>query len=173
VPFSPEERELQRHREQQLKELASLAELKALKAQIKSHFLYNALNSLAQLIRENPEAAGRSILDLSQVFRYALSALERDHVELGEEADFIKSYLAIEKIRFDERLRFRIDIPEELRECLIPPMIIQPLVENAVIHGISRSIAGGRILVVARRIDSKLRISVQDDGAGFDMIDAG
>jgi two-component system, LytTR family, sensor kinase len=166
-----EERELQSRREQQLKELASQAELRALKAQINPHFLYNALNGLAQLTREIPEAAEKSILDLSKVFRYALSASERDSVKLEEEADFLESYLAIEQMRFEERLRFRIDIPEELRECAIPPMIIQPLVENAVIHGISPKIAGGRILVAARRIDSKLCICVEDDGAGFDCRD--
>jgi hypothetical protein len=107
-----EERELQRRREQQLKELASQAELKALKAQINPHFLYNALNSLAQLTRENPEAGEKSILDLSHVFRYALSASERDNVKLGEEADFLESYLAIEQIRFEKRLRFSFDIPD-------------------------------------------------------------
>jgi two-component sensor histidine kinase len=164
-----EEQELQRRREQQLKELASLAELKALKAQINPHFLYNAFNSLAALSRENPKAVEKSILDLSGAFRYALSASERDRVKLGEEADFLETYLAIEQIRFEERLRFRIDIPQELRECRIPPMIVQPLVENSVKHGISPSIAGGSVLVAARRIDSKLRISVQDDGAGFDL----
>ena len=162
------ERELQRRREQQLKALATQAELKALKAQINPHFLYNALNSLAQLTLKNPKAAAKSIVDLSRVFRYALSTSERDHVKLGAEADFIEAYLAIEHVRFKERLRYRIDVPKELREYRIPPMIIQPLVENAVIHGISPKTTGGAIVVAARRIDSKLHISVEDDGEGFD-----
>jgi LytS/YehU family sensor histidine kinase len=165
-----EEREIQRRREQQLKELAIQAQIKALKAQINPHFLCNALNGIAQLTSENPEAR-ESILDLKQALGYALSALERDDVKLGEEADFIKAYLAIEQTLLGERLHYLIDIPEELRECRIPPMIIQPLVENAVKHGISPKIAGGRILVVARRVDSKLVISVQDDGMGFDCRD--
>jgi sensor histidine kinase YesM len=163
-----EERELQRRREQQLKELATEAELKALRAQINPHFLYNALDSLAQLTHANPKGAKKTIVELSRVFRYALGTSERHHVKLGEEADFLEAYLAIEHVRFEERLRYRIDIPEELRECLIPPMIIQPLVENAVIHGIWPKIAGGSIIVAARQVDSKLHISVQDDGEGFD-----
>jgi two-component system LytT family sensor kinase/two-component system sensor histidine kinase LytS len=166
-----EERELQRRREQKLKELATEAELKALQAQINPHFLYNTLNNLAQLTRENPKAAEKSIVDLSGVFRYALGTSERDHVKLGEEADFLEAYLAIEHVRFEEKLRYRIDIPKELRECRIPPMIIQPLVENAVIHGISPKRAGGSIVVAAHRIDSKLHISVEDDGEGFDCKD--
>ena len=163
-----EERELQRRREQQLKELATEAELKALKAQINPHFLYNALNSLALLTHANPKEAKKTIVELSRVFRYALGTSERDHVKLGEEADFLEAYLAIEHVRFKERLRYRIDIPKELRKCLIPPMIIQPLVENAVIHGIWPKRAGGTIVVAARQTGSKLHISVEDDGEGFD-----
>ena len=166
-----EERELQRRREQQLKALATEAELKALKAQINPHFLCNALNSLAQLTRKNPKGAEKAIVDLSRVFRYALGTLKRDHVKLGKEADFLEAYLAIENVRFEEKLRYRIDIPKELRECRIPPMIIQPLVENAVIHGIWPKRAGGTIVVAARQTGSKLHISVEDDGEGFDCQD--
>ena len=101
-----------------------------------------------------------------------LTAGMLQNIELGEEADFLEAYLAIKHVRFEEMLHYRIDIPEELRECLIPPMIIQPLVENAVIHGIWPKRAGGSIVVAARRIDSKLHISVEDDGEGFDCKDS-
>jgi LytS/YehU family sensor histidine kinase len=166
-----DEKELQRQREQQLKALATQAELKALKSQINPHFLYNALNDLQQLTGENPEAARKIILDLSRVFRYALDGSERDYVKLGEEVDFLEAYLAIQHMRFEDRLQYRIDIPTELRECLIPPMIIQPLVENAVIHGVWPKRGGGTVVVSARRMDSKLQISVEDDGEGFDCRD--
>jgi two-component system LytT family sensor kinase len=162
------EQERQSRREERLRELAAEAELKALKAQINPHFLFNALNSLAELTRENSEATEKGIVDLSQVFRYALTATKRDRVELGEELDFLESYLAVEHIRFEDRLQYTIDVPAALRRCRIPPMIIQPLVENAVKHGITQNRAGGRVSIVARRNGGNLRISVVDNGTGFE-----
>lgn len=160
--------DLQKHQESILRELTAQAELKALKAQINPHFLYNALNSLAYLTHNNPDEAEAAVLHLADVFRYALNSSKRESVTLGEEASFMESYLLVEQMRFEERLQFEIDIPKDLRGCLIPPMIIQPLVENAVKHGITEKLEGGKIVIAAQLNGESLRISVTDNGVGFD-----
>jgi hypothetical protein len=160
--------DLQKHQELRLRELTAQAELKALKAQINPHFLYNALNSLAHLTHNNPDLAEAATLNLASVFRYALNASKRESVTLGEEVDFLKSYLLVEQARFEERLQFEIDIPENLLECQIPPMIIQPLVENAVKHGITEKTEGGKVVIKAQLNGGSLKICVTDNGVGFE-----
>lgn len=147
--------------------LATVAELRALRAQINPHFLFNAFNTLAELSRG--QAAERTIVNLSHVFRYVLESTQHERVRLGAELDAIRAYLEIEAERFEERLRFAIEAPEETREALIPPMLLQPLVENAVKHGISGKVSGGTVRVGAVLEDQQLRITVQDDGVGFDL----
>jgi signal transduction histidine kinase len=156
------------HREQELRELAVRAELKALKAQINPHFFFNALNTVADLTQSNPKAAEKTILNLARIFQFALEASRQETVALEHELAFVRSYLEIEKARFEEKLDYRIDVPEELADLPIPPMLVQPLVENAVRHGISPKPAPGHVIVTARLKDDRLWISVEDDGVGFE-----
>jgi signal transduction histidine kinase len=153
---------------QEAAQLAAAAELKALRAQINPHFLFNALSTLAELSRGQPDAE-RTILNLSQVFRYALESTQRERVPLGSEIDAIRAYLEIETERFEEQLRFEIDVPDAVRDTPVPPMLLQPLVENAVRHGLSAKIGGGTVTIAAARDNGYLRLSVQDDGVGFDL----
>ena len=156
------------HRERELRELAVRAELKALKAQINPHFFFNALNTVADLTQSNPPAAEKTILNLARIFQFALEASRQETVPLEREVAFVRSYLEIEKARFEEKLEYQIDVPEELGGLPIPPMLLQPLVENAVRHGISPKSSPGRVVVAARLQDDRLWISVQDDGVGFE-----
>jgi two-component system sensor histidine kinase LytS len=148
--------------------LATVAELKALRAQINPHFLFNALTTLAEMARGQP-ATERTILNLSRVFRYALDATQHDLVPLRDEIDAVRAYLEIEAERFEEQLRFEIAVPEDVYDTPIPPMLLQPLVENAVKHGVSPRVSGGVVRVAALRDDRHLRLTVQDDGVGFDL----
>jgi GAF domain-containing protein len=157
----------QQQREAELRELAARSELKALRAQINPHFLFNALNTLAYLTRSDPKVAENVVLALAAMFRFVLDATRREEVKLSEEIEFIRSYLEIEQARFGSKLRYSIDMPAELGDYPIPPMLIQPLVENAVRHGISPQPAGGCVSVRASLRDDLLSITVEDDGAGF------
>jgi LytS/YehU family sensor histidine kinase len=150
-----------------LEELATRAELKALRAQINPHFLFNALNTLAEMAREQPETE-RTILNLSRVFRYALDSTRRETVPLAEEIAFIRSYLEIEAERFEDRLKYQIEAPEDLLDAQVPPMLIQPLVENALKHGIGPKLEGGSVRIAAMRTEGGVRVTVNDDGVGFD-----
>ncbi len=143
-------------------------ELKALRAQINPHFLFNALNTLADMAQTSPETE-RTILNLARVFRFALDSTRLETVPLREELAFIRSYLEIEQARFESKLRFSIDVPEELLERQVPPMLIQPLVENAVKHGISSRMSGGCVRVAAHASANGFTIVVEDDGAGFEV----
>jgi two-component system LytT family sensor kinase len=162
------EREAQQLREQHLQALAEQAELRALRAQINPHFLFNALTSLAELSQEDPRATEAAILHLSHVFRYALDASRHESAILEEELSFIESYLAIERLRFEDGLHYEITVSAEARGCRLPPMIIQPIVENAVKHGISRKLGGGTVKIEASIVEEKLWIEIEDDGLGFD-----
>ena len=147
--------------------LATAAELKALRAQINPHFLFNALNTLAEMTKRQPETE-RAILNLSRVFHYALDSTRRETVPLREEIAAVRAYLEIEKERFEDKLRFGFAVPEDLLDLTVPPMLIQPLVENAVKHGISPKLGGGTVRIAAARFDGRLRVTVTDDGVGFD-----
>lgn len=156
------------NRERELRELAMQSELKVLRAQINPHFFFNALNTVAELTQSNPAAAERTILNLARIFQFALDATRHDTISLGREVAFIESYLEIERARFEEKLNYRLDVPEELLGLPVPPMLIQPLVENAVRHGISAKAGPGLVTVTARVENDRLKISVADDGVGFD-----
>jgi sensor histidine kinase YesM len=151
----------------QARHLAVRSELKALRAQINPHFLFNALNTLADMAKDRPEAE-QTILHLSKVFRYVLDSTRRETVPLREEIAFIRSYLEIEQARFEDKLRFEIDVPDALLDEPVPPMLLQPLVENAIKHGIAPKIGGGAIRISALRSEHGLRFTVSDDGVGFD-----
>ena len=159
---------IQEQREQQLVLSAAHSELKALRAQINPHFLFNALNTIAALIPEKPDQAEQTVEQLAEVFRYTVRRSAREWVSLSEEVEFVRSYLEIEKARFGERLRVRIDLDEEAGHIRIPAMVIQTLTENAVKHGISATRGPGLVNISARVHEGKLQVRVEDSGPGFE-----
>jgi sensor histidine kinase YesM len=143
------------------------AELRALRAQIHPHFLFNTLNSIASLIGSNPLAAEDMTTRLAEVFRYTLRASEGEHARLGDELEFLRSYLEIERARFGGRLRVEEEIEPGLDSVLVPSLLLQPVVENAVRHGISPRPEGGTVRISARRAGDRLAVEVADDGPGI------
>jgi sensor histidine kinase YesM len=143
------------------------AELRALRAQVHPHFLFNTLNSIAALIGENPVAAEDLVTRLGDVFRYSLTSAKHDHVRFADELEFVRNCLAIEKARYGERLRLEEDIAPGLGEIMVPPLLLQPLVENAVRYAVSTREEGGRVRIEAACDGERLRVSVADDGPGF------
>jgi two-component system, LytTR family, sensor kinase len=149
----------------QLNEQLAQAQLSALRRQIEPHFLFNALNSIAGLIRENKSGEAIAMLVcLSDFLRHTLSESNRQEVPLSEELEFVEQYLAAQKVRFAERLQLSVDVPMELRDAAIPNLILQPLVENAIKHGIAKRMEGGSVRIAAISLDNRLRISVSNDG---------
>jgi len=152
--------------EERFRALAARAELKALQAQINPHFLFNALNTISSLIDERPEKAQETIEKLADVFRYTLSASDKEFVMLREELEFIDSYLEIEKARFGSTLQVHRSIDPQVENVLIPSLILQPLVENAIKHG--RNSKGEAYLEIsAWRVGSRVQIEVADQGKGI------
>ena len=160
------ERELHAER---LEKLKAAAELSALQSRIQPHFLFNTLNSIAALIREDPSLAEATTEKLAELFRHVLDSNRREYITLGEEIGIIQQYLEIEKLRLGERLRFRIDMDAALDGLQVPGLIVQPLVENSIKHGIAPLEEGGEILVLAKSNGERCLIAVQDSGAGFDV----
>jgi signal transduction histidine kinase len=162
---SAEERYLHDIHEQEMRKLAAEAELRALRAQVNPHFLFNALTTIGYLIQTSPERALETLMRLSGLLRGVLRSGE-EFVTIGEELDLIEAYLDIERARFEDRLRVFIDVPWELRQLRIPALVIQPLVENAIKHGISECLAGGEVRISARLQEDAVLISVMDTGVG-------
>ena len=156
-------------REQEIGKLATEAELRALRSQINPHFLFNALTTIGYLIQTSPPRALRTLMRLTTLLRGVLSS-DGELTTLGRELDLIESYLDIERARFEQRLRVRLDVPASLRGLNIPALILQPLVENAVKHGVGQQQFGGDVVVTARlgesRVKAVLSLVVQDTGAG-------
>nr|WP_315396099.1 histidine kinase [uncultured Duganella sp.] len=148
--------------------MAQEAELRMLRAQIDPHFLFNSLNSISALTSQDPKAARTMTLELADFFRRSLGMEAHKKVTLGEEMALIRHFLAIEQVRFGQRLRVEEALEDAALACLVPPMIIQPLVENAVKHGIRNLPEGGTIRVGARRAGSMLHIRV-DNPVDADM----
>ncbi len=153
--------------EQSRAELAE-AELRALRAQINPHFLFNTLNTIASLIAEHPAEAEETTTRLAEAFRYTLAASERSHAPLADELAFVRGCLAIERVRFGERLRVVERIEPGTETAPVPTLLLQPLVENAVRHGIGARTTGGTLTLTARRDGERLILEVADDGPGFD-----
>jgi LytS/YehU family sensor histidine kinase len=136
--------------------------------QLQPHFLFNTLHTIASLVRDGrAEAATSTIARLGELFRQTLGNLQRNEVPLREELSFIEAYLEIEQTRFSDRLAVRFDVDRGALEALVPNLSLQPLVENAIRHGIAQDPSAGRIEVLARRRDGALRIEVRNDGPAY------
>ena len=162
--------ELQRERERVLRTeaMAHEARLRALRLQLQPHFLFNTLNSISTLVSESRnEEANRMIARLGDFLRLTLAAPDCDQVPLSAEVEFVRKYLEIEQVRFGERLRVDLDIPSATREGLVPGMILQPLVENALRHAVMKREDGGAVLIRAVRKNRSLCLSVEDNGPGL------
>lgn len=150
-----------------LNQLKTAAELQALQAKINPHFLYNALNSIASLIHEDAAKAEDMTLKLSKLFRYSINTMEESFSTIKEELEILDAYLAIEKIRFGNRIDFKIEVLDFLLTKQIPRFLLQPLVENALKHGLKNSIANGQLKVKIEQIKDRLIIFVSDNGIPF------
>jgi hypothetical protein len=148
----------------ELRGVTARAQMQALQAQINPHFLFNTLNVLASLIHSNPAKAEQVTQELADIFRYALESTRVEWVTLDDELRFLESYLEIEKTRFEERLTSLIEVDDAIRSMKIPPMILQPLVENAVKHGIAPKIEGGHVRILGRLREDQLELVVEDTG---------
>lgn len=145
------------------------ARLSALMARTHPHFLFNSLNGIAALVEENPPAAERAILQLSALFRYVLEGADRRSVPISAELAFVRDYLALEALRFGDRLDVTITIDPSLpslEDVEVPPLSVQPLVENAVRHGVATRPGGGRIEIALKLMGDHVQIEVADDGPG-------
>jgi signal transduction histidine kinase len=144
----------------------SRAQLQALRMQLKPHFLFNTLNSISALMYQDVEMADSMLARLSEFLRLTLDRELDQEVTLSEELEFIRRYLEIEKIRFEDRLTVSVDVSGDAGEARVPTLALQPLIENAIHHGIASRPAGGTIAIAARRDAGLLHISVSDDGVG-------
>jgi hypothetical protein len=150
-------------RELQTRLMAQEAELRMLRTQVDPHFLFNSLNSVSALTTIDPGAARAMVLELAAFFRHSLGLEAHRKVTLEQELQLVRHFIAIEQVRFGPRLAFEHDVAEDALPCLLPPMLLQPLVENAVKHGIATLLAPGRIRLAAVRAGSILRIEVEND----------
>jgi signal transduction histidine kinase len=145
----------------------SQARLNVLRMQLDPHFLFNALNTVSSQVEPNPRLARTMIEHLGDLVRLSLDARDRQEIPLAEELAFLDHYVAIQKIRFSDNLRIDIQVAADVKYALVPSLIVQPLVENAIRHGISRRASGGTVTVTAQHRPGQLEILVADDGVGF------
>lgn len=151
----------------ELRELSTQQQIANLKAQLNPHFLFNTLNSINSMASRDVRQTREMISKLSEMLRYSLESFEKKLVPLREEVNFVRKYLELEKHRFGKRLDYNISVDDHLKDVEIPPMIIQPLVENAVKHGISPSRNGGSVAVVISQINEEISIQIADTGQGM------
>ena len=153
-------------RKTQLEHELLKSQLEALQARVNPHFLFNSLNTVATLIAEDPKHAERSVLQLASLLRYTLEASRKKQVRLADEIEAVEQYLAFARLRFEDRLETEIDVDETAQGVPVPPLILQPLVENAVSHGVAARKGGGIVRVGVKRRDDELHLTVEDDGPG-------
>ena len=158
---------LERSRAETVERQVAEARLRLLQAQVEPHFLFNTLANLQALIPVDPARAQKMLANLNDFLRAALLAARKERNTLGEEFDLLRAYLEIVAIRMGDRLKYRIELPESLAEISLPPMLLQPLVENAVKHGLEPKIEGGEVRVQAAAENPHLTLSVADDGLGL------
>jgi LytS/YehU family sensor histidine kinase len=154
-------------RTSQLETQLAEAQLQALKMQLQPHFLFNTLHSVSALIHKDPEAADRMITRLGDFLRITLDNAGTQEVTLEKELEFIKCYLEIERVRFQDRMRVSLNIDPGALDALVPNLLWQPILENAIRHGISARSETGFIQIGARRINGRLQLSIKDDGPGI------
>jgi len=165
-----------RDRQMKAVELESLlhrAQLEALRSQLNPHFLFNALHSIAELVHQDPKLAEQLIVRLGELLRQVLESTKRQELTLAEELEFIRGYLDIEQMRLGERLRVTWDVQPEALDARVPSLILQPLVENAIQHGIAAAPGPGTLTIRARRSDDLLYIEVADSGPGVAQTQTG
>lgn len=171
VGFAAEQSRRSREKEMaasQLETQLAQADLHALRMQLQPHFLFNALHTVGSLVRTGErEEAVRVVARLGDLLRRMLDGADREEVPLREELAFVTSYLEIEQARFRDRLTVTINADEEVMDARVPHLVLQPLVENAIRHGLAPRRAPGRLLVGARRVNDRLHLTVRDDGAGL------
>ena len=155
----------QRYREGELR--ASQAQLQALKMQLHPHFLFNALHSISALVHSDPDAADKMIARLGDFLRLTLDSAAAQEVSLRQELEFLNCYLDIERTRFRDRLTTQIEADPQVLDCVVPNLILQPIVENAIRHGVSQRAAHGHVEVRASRAGQALRLEVRDNGRGL------
>lgn len=154
--------------EGELRTAALKSELSALKAQLNPHFLYNVFNTISASVPAKNERTRRMIAGLSDLFRYQLKASKVEKVPLHEELDFVNKYLELEKERFQERLEVQFDVDYDIMNEMIPPMLLQPLVENSIKHGLSSLIEGGSVLIRIKKSHTRnLLFEISDTGVGI------
>ena len=159
--------ETQAVEKERLKKLQARAELAALQSKLNPHFLFNTLNTVVNLVHKEPDKVEEMILGLSDIYRKLLKLPSAERITLAEEFDLARQYLAIEQVRLGDRLRYEIRLPDNLQERSVPPLLIQPLVENAVVHGIMPAPGGGTLRLSAEDDSDRIRIIVEDDGIGI------
>ena len=157
--------------DERARQLITQARLSSLESRIHPHFLFNTLNSISALIREDPRKAERMVERLAALLRYSLDHNAGGLVPLRRELHVVEDYLEIERTRFGGRLRFSLDVPPELGELEVPPLALQTLVENSIKHAVAPNRHGGEIAVSARLVSGALVLEVSDDGPGFDRAD--
>jgi two-component sensor histidine kinase len=152
--------------------MAHEAQLKMLRYQLNPHFLFNTLNAISTLVlEENTELANRMVTKLSSFLRYSLDNDPMQRITLEQELKALQLYLDIEKVRFEERLSLELDIEDKARDALIPSLLLQPLIENAIKYGIARAEGGGHLRISARVFAGELLMEVSDDGPGCELRD--
>lgn len=154
-------------RASQLQEQLAQSQLQALKMQLHPHFLFNTLNTISGLVHDDAEAAERMIVRLSHLLRASLDMVGVQEVPLNQEIRLLNLYLDIERLRYDDRLIVDFQIEPDTLDAVVPNLILQPIVENSIRHGISQRIAGGHVHISARREDGSLLLSVRDNGPGL------
>ena len=153
---------------EQLEARLARAQLQSLKLQLHPHFLFNTLNTITALLHTDPRAAERVVSGLSELLRLSLNNVGEQEVPLARELELLEHYIGIQQIRFQDRLRVSFDVEVDARQALVPNLMLQPLVENAIRHGIAPRASSGRVAVRARRNDGVLELRVEDDGIGED-----
>ena len=152
---------------------AALANQRALQAQIEPHFLINTLANVTSLIDPDPATAKRMLENFIRFLRSSLNATRSESTTLADEADLIAAYLDVLEIRMGPRLRYEIDVPADLHAFTLPPMLLQPVVENSIRHGLEPKVEGGLVRVAARREGDKVLVEISDDGVGFAPVTRG
>lgn len=160
----------QQQKEKELLQLAHQGEMNALKAQIQPHFLFNTLNSISATVPSHLEHTRELIARLADTFRFALNASANEMIPLRDELAFTRAYLELEKERFHDRLTVHYQIDQGILGMQVPPMLLQPIVENSLKHGIAKSLAGGSIEIAISRRDSFVHFEIADTGAGIDDV---